>query len=117
MVGAKIAFAPNPSKPLVHLLQDLPAIKPTIFAGVPKVYENIRDGVLRKFSGIQKKMLDRALAAKIKDIETGCGYCSLWDRLIFSKTSAALGGRVRFLISGGAPISKETLQFVLCALG
>merc|ERR1719284_2167618 len=29
----------------------------------------------------------------------------------------ALGGRVRFCVTGGAPISKETLQFVQCALG
>merc|ERR1740129_2009613 len=66
--------------------------------------------------GFKKKILDKALAAKTKDIETGSGYCCIWD-LLFKKTKAALGGRVRFCLTGGAPISKETLHFVLCALG
>eukprot|EP00928_Gymnodinium_smaydae_P079132 TRINITY_DN6313_c0_g3_i4.p1 TRINITY_DN6313_c0_g3~~TRINITY_DN6313_c0_g3_i4.p1 ORF type:complete len:772 (+),score=127.34 TRINITY_DN6313_c0_g3_i4:55-2370(+) len=112
--GASIAFASNGAK---ALLPDLGVIRPTLFAGVPKVYENIRDAVARKMTGFKKKLFERALAAKIADIETGCGYCPIWDLLIFNKTKQALGGRVRYCISGGAPISKDTLQFVMCALG
>jgi len=63
------------------------------------------------------KLLDWALAEKSADIETGCGYNPLCDTLVFNKTKEALGGRVRFCVTGGAPISKETLQFVICALG
>ena len=33
----------------------------------------------------------------------------LWDRLLFNKTKAALGGRCRFSGSGGAPISADVL--------
>jgi len=112
-VGAVINMASNGAK---GLLSDLSVIKPTLFAGVPKVYENIRDAVMRKMTGRKKKLFDMAMAAKIKDIETGCGYCPLWDTLVFNKTKAALGGRVRACVTGGAPISKDTLQFVICAL-
>jgi len=111
--GAVVYFASNGSK---GLLKDLEIVRPTFFAGVPKVFENIRDAVKRQMTGMKKKLLDAALNAKIADIETGCGYSPMWDKLIFSKTKLALGGRVRFCLSGGAPISKDTLQFVLCAL-
>eukprot|EP00929_Paragymnodinium_shiwhaense_P025253 TRINITY_DN15325_c2_g1_i1.p1 TRINITY_DN15325_c2_g1~~TRINITY_DN15325_c2_g1_i1.p1 ORF type:complete len:808 (+),score=269.84 TRINITY_DN15325_c2_g1_i1:96-2519(+) len=112
--GAVVYFASNGAK---FLLPDLSVVKPTIFAGVPKVYENVRDAVKRKMTGIKKDLFNAALKAKTADIETGCGYSPIWDMLIFSKTKAALGGRVRFCVTGGAPISKETLQFVICALG
>merc|ERR1712135_36223 len=77
---------------------------------------NVRDAVKRKMTGFKKTLFESAMKAKIADLETGCGYSPIWDKLIFSKTAAALGGRVRFCVTGGAPISKETLQFVQCAL-
>jgi len=112
--GAHVFFASNGSR---FLLADLGVVRPTIFAGVPKVYENVRDAVKRKMVGFKAKLFDAAMSAKVADIETGCGYCALWDMLIFKKTKQALGGRVRFCVTGGAPISRDTLNFVLCALG
>lgn len=112
--GAVVYMASNGAK---CLLADLGVVRPTIFAGVPKVYENVRDAVKRKMTGIKKTLFEKAMAAKIADLDTGCGYSPLWDILVFSKTKKALGGRVRYCITGGAPISKETLQFVICALG
>jgi len=112
--GAVIHFASNGAK---ALLSDLSVVRPTLFAGVPKVYENVRDAVKRKMTGVKKTLFDAAFAAKAADLETGCGYSPIWDALIFNKTQKALGGRVRFCVTGGAPISKDTLQFVICALG
>eukprot|EP00933_Yihiella_yeosuensis_P072334 TRINITY_DN8069_c2_g1_i1.p1 TRINITY_DN8069_c2_g1~~TRINITY_DN8069_c2_g1_i1.p1 ORF type:complete len:798 (+),score=175.38 TRINITY_DN8069_c2_g1_i1:130-2394(+) len=109
--GACIYFASAGAK---SLLGDLSVIRPTIFAGVPKVYENVRDAVLRKLTGKKKQLFEMALAAKKEDLHTGCGYCALWD-VLFKVTKKALGGRVRFCVTGGAPISKDTLEFVLCA--
>lgn len=111
--GGTIYFASLGSK---FLLPDLSIIRPTIFAGVPKVYETVRDAVKRKMTGVKAKLFAAAMKAKVADLETGCGYSKLWDKLIFSKTKKALGGRVRFCVTGGAPISKDTLQFVICAL-
>jgi len=112
--GAEVYYASNGAK---ALLPDLSTVRPTVFIGVPKVYENVRDGVVRKMTGFKEQLLKKALEDKIADIETGCGYPRLWDKLVFSKTKKALGGRVRMAVSGGAPISKDTLQFALCALG
>jgi len=113
-VGAHLLFPSNGTK---NLLPDLAYVKPTLFAGVPKVFENVRDAVKRKMTGAKAKLFKAAMKAKVKDIETGCGYSPIWDKLVFSKTKQALGGRVRFCITGGAPISKDTLHFVLCCLG
>merc|ERR1719277_2189362 len=100
--GASIYFASQGAK---FLLADLSVIRPTIFAGVPKVYENVRDAVARKMTGAKKTLFEAALAAKTLDIETGCGYSPIWDTLVFGKTKQALGGRVRFFVMGAlAPV-------------
>jgi long-chain acyl-CoA synthetase len=112
-MGGNIWFSSMGTK---ALLPDLSVVRPTIFAGVPKVYENVRDAVMRKMTGFKGKLFAKALAAKTADIETGCGYNPLYE-VIFNKTKMALGGRVEGLVSGGAPISKETHHFVRCALG
>jgi len=111
--GASVYFASAGAR---NLLADLSVVRPTVFIGVPKVYENVRDAVARKMTGAKKKLFQSALACKSADLETGCGHSPIWDMLVFSKTKKALGGRVRFCVTGGAPISKDTLQFVECAL-
>jgi long-chain acyl-CoA synthetase len=99
------------------LMADLAVVRPTIFPGVPKVFENIRDGVNAKLQGKAKQIFQKAMAAKRNYLENGGYYCFMWDLLVFNKTKKALGGRVRFCITGGAPISAETLRFVQCCIG
>jgi long-chain acyl-CoA synthetase len=41
----------------------------------------------------------------------------IFDRLIFNKMQAAVGGRVRFMVSGGAPLSKECAEFLRVCFG
>ena len=55
--GAVIYFASQGAK---YLLADLGVIRPTIFAGVPKVYENVRDAVNRKMTGMKKPLFEAA---------------------------------------------------------
>ena len=40
---------------------------------------------------------------------------ALWNLLIFRRVSAAMGGRLRFLLSGGAPLSARTQKFMSIA--
>ena len=42
---------------------------------------------------------------------------SFWDYLIFNKVQKSLGGRVRFILTGSAPISNKVLNFLRCAFG
>lgn len=41
----------------------------------------------------------------------------LWDFLVFKKVRAILGGRIRFLLSGGAPLSADTQRFINVCFG
>ena len=67
-------------------------------------------------TGSKKALLEKAMVEKVAGIETGCGCCCAWGALVFNKTKQARGGRVRFGVTGGAPISNETLHFVMCAM-
>ena len=42
---------------------------------------------------------------------------SIWDKLVFHKVQANLGGNIRVVISGSAPLSDKVLKFVRAALG
>ena len=42
---------------------------------------------------------------------------TIWDKLVFGKIQALLGGRLRVMIVGSAPIASNVLTFMKCALG
>jgi len=44
--------------------------------------------------------------------QTGNWNSFFYDKIVFSKTKAALGGNVRFMITGSAPIKKEVQVFM-----
>jgi long-chain acyl-CoA synthetase len=51
-------------------------------------------------------MFNKGLAKKLENLKlTGEVVDSMYDKLVFSKTKELLGGRVRYLITGGAPIT------------
>ncbi|KAK1787060.1 hypothetical protein P4O66_017439 [Electrophorus voltai] len=59
-------------------------------------------------------------AVKRKQAEVNSGIIrnnSLWDRLIFNKIQATLGGRLRFILTASAPISPAVLSFLRATLG
>ena len=61
-------------------------------------------------------LLNQALKSKMtKAKKTGSFTHGLWDCLIFRKPKALLGGRVRFMVSGGAPLSSEVKSLLRVA--
>jgi long-chain acyl-CoA synthetase len=102
--------------PKFDLLRDaMQAVKPTIIVAVPRVYEKIRQGVEGKSHGVKKRILNWALGVgKQHRQETlegtqpdGSGW-KLADMLVFSKIREAFGGRVKWFVSGGAPLGLDT---------
>lgn len=98
---------------------DIAAVRPTIFAGVPRVYDTIRKGALEmvsKGSWLKQWLFNTAYASKssaiVKNEDT-----PFWNWLVFSKVGALFGGRLRMLISGGAPLGADTQQFLKVAIG
>eukprot|EP01080_Neovahlkampfia_damariscottae_P004142 gene4142-7452_t len=98
---------------------DIKAIRPTHMAGVPRVWETIKKGALEKVAasgGVKEYLFKTAFAAKL-DAVRNHQDTPFWNWLVFSKLQAELGGRMQAMISGGAPLNKETQEFVKVCFG
>ena len=118
-VGAKIVYY---SGDVQKLKDDLAVVKPTIFMSVPRLYSRFYEVLRGKFNdltGLIKKGLDYALETKLANLkETGVCTHRVYDKIFFGKTREALGGRVRMMISGSAPLLPEVQNFLkvcMCA--
>ena len=118
--GLTTAFAENIDK----LRDNLPETRPHFICSVPRVFEKVYAGVLAKTeagSPLKKKIFHWAvgvgkeisrLKQAGKPIPGGLAFKGrLAHKLVFSKMHAALGGRLRFAVSGGAPLSREIAEF------
>ncbi|KAH1057485.1 hypothetical protein J1N35_035550 [Gossypium stocksii] len=104
---------------------DATVLSPTVMAAVPAILDRVRDGVRKKVDakgGLAKKLFDLAYSRRLSAID-GSWFGAwglekfLWDFLVFKKVRAVLGGRIRFLLSGGAPLSADTQRFINICLG
>jgi len=114
--GAAIGFYQGDIR---KLTEDVVAWKPTIYAGVPKVYQRIMNTVNKKISDSPapiRILFGLAYELKKKCIQVGLPS-GLFDKTIFKKVHEALGGRVRYFVSGGAPLSAETHEFIRICFG
>jgi long-chain acyl-CoA synthetase len=109
--GVTLAYCPQ----IEQLLQALAEVKPTIFVGVPRVYEKVYSQVTIRTKTFPKRSIYQwALSVGNRHkVETLAGKPSqsfewkLADRLVFSQVRAGMGGQVKTYISGGAPLGRE----------
>ena len=101
-----------------QLPQALREVRPTIFVGVPRVYEKVHAQVDSKAEGIKRWIYHWALSvgsAHRSEILAGKTPTSLtWklaDRLLYSKIRAGMGDRVALFISGGAPLGRQLAEW------
>jgi long-chain acyl-CoA synthetase len=119
-VGFTIAFLADP----LHVAEALPQVRPTLLPSVPRVYEKVHAAVLARFdaaTGVKRRLIDWALpiGQEVSRLESAGEPVPsglrrkhrLADRLVFSKVREPLGGRLRMPGSGGAPLSKEIIEF------
>ncbi len=119
--GATIAYAES----MLTVADDMKIIRPTVAAAVPRFYEKVYARIMEKVQAgtpLRKKIFFWAL-------RTGSDYAKnegspsiglkarhwLANKLVFKKVREGLGGRLRFFISGGAPLSKELAEFFYAA--
>uniref|UniRef100_A0A0D6QY03 Long-chain-fatty-acid--CoA ligase n=1 Tax=Araucaria cunninghamii TaxID=56994 RepID=A0A0D6QY03_ARACU len=115
--GAAIGFYQGDN---MKLMDDLAVLRPTIFASVPRLYNKIYSGILNslKASGsIQQRLFNVAFNAKKQAIMKGKVPSRIWDKLVFNKIKAKLGGRVHMMVSGASPISPEVIEFLRVCFG
>ncbi|MDA8121110.1 MAG: long-chain fatty acid--CoA ligase [Deltaproteobacteria bacterium] len=104
--------------------EDLPAVRPHMMVSVPRLYEKFYAAVLAKVNqdgGLKKRIFMWALsvgrevsARKQRRKPVGgllAAKFSLAERLVFGKIRGRLGGRLRFFVSGGAPLAREIAEF------
>uniref|UniRef100_A0A8C9T720 Long-chain-fatty-acid--CoA ligase n=1 Tax=Scleropages formosus TaxID=113540 RepID=A0A8C9T720_SCLFO len=114
--GARIGFFQGDIR---LLMDDLKMLRPTVFPVVPRLLNRMFDRIFGQANTPLKRwLLDFASRRKEADLRSGVlRKDSMWDRLIFSKVQASLGGRVRLMITGAAPVSPTVLTFLRAALG
>jgi long-chain acyl-CoA synthetase len=116
----RIGFTTALSKNLEGVAQDFSRIKPTFVIGVPRLYEKIHEVAKNSAADtgdLGRRVFDWAVDVR-KDRTKGLlsnvkrKYA---DRLVFERLRQSLGGRIRFMVSGAAPLAKETAEFFFAA--
>nr|KAF6321968.1 acyl-CoA synthetase long chain family member 5 [Pipistrellus kuhlii] len=114
--GARVGFFQGD----IRLLpDDMKTLKPTLFPVVPRLLNRIYDKVQNSAkTPLKKFLLKMAISSKFGEVKRGIiRRDSLWDKLIFRKIQENLGGKVRIMVTGAAPISSPVLEFLRAALG
>ncbi|KAL1100729.1 hypothetical protein V6Z11_D05G249600 [Gossypium hirsutum] len=123
--GSPLTLTDTSSKIKPGTKGDASVLAPTLMAAVPAILDRVRDGVRKKVDakgGLSKKLFDLAYSRRLSAIN-GSWFGAwglekyLWDLLVFKKVRAILGGRLRFLLSGGAPLSPDTQRFINICFG
>ncbi|KAK4729369.1 hypothetical protein R3W88_022357 [Solanum pinnatisectum] len=119
--GASIGFWRGDVK---LLTEDLGELRPTVFCAVPRVLDRIYSGLQQKISSggrLRSTLFNIAYARKLQYLKDGCKYheaSPISDKVVFSKVRDGLGGKVRLILSGAAPLSSHVeafLRVVACA--
>jgi long-chain acyl-CoA synthetase len=117
--GYTLAFCPDP-----YAVRDaLPAVRPTVFPSVPRMFEKIYTAVIAAFDearGVKAALISWALRVgrRVSTLRQDgrpvprmlAVQHRLADRLVYAKVKQRLGGRLRIAISGGAPLAKEIAE-------
>ncbi len=113
--GARVYFAES----IEAVPENLKEVQPTIFFGVPRIWEKFHAGIsakLKEATGVKAKLVKWAMnvgwdANETPDGNKGLQY-QLANKLIYSKLLPAIGmGNARVCVTGAAPIAREVLQF------
>jgi long-chain acyl-CoA synthetase len=118
--GVSIYFAET----MTSVARDLLRVKPTVMTGVPRAWEKFHGAIqegIGKLQGPRRKLADWAIGVGYESarfrLNGGTPPATLKmklavaDRLVFAKIRERLGGRIRFLVSGSAPLSPKVGEF------
>ncbi len=119
--GSTVVYAES----LIERLADnMVEVKPTVMAAVPRFYERVYGRVLASIEasppmrrrifhwgiGVGRKRYENHLAGRGDGIGLGIQH-AIADRLVYHRVKARTGGRVRYFVSGSAPLSREVGEF------
>ncbi len=118
-IGANVTL--GFSRGVEHLSEDLVDFRPTFILAVPRVFEKVFNGARRKATGPKRKIFDAAVQtayawSEAVDADRSPGLVTsfkhgLFDKLVYSKLRDAMGGRISYCVSGGAPLAPHLAHF------
>lgn len=101
---------------VLKLTDDIALLKPTFFPSVPRLFNRIYSKIQDKFkeaTGVKGWLINKAVNAKLFYYRNNQGLQhKVYDSLVFNKVKAMLGGKVRIMITGSAPIAPDVLEFL-----
>ena len=124
MAGSSVAF----NRSIPQLLEDMAEIKPTVIITVPRIFERAYSTIkaqLDEGSGVKRWLFNKAVTLGWRNFEVQQGRATanfalrfqpLLDQLVGSKVRQRFGGNLRFVVSGGAPLSAKISE-VFIGLG
>lgn len=100
-----------------HIVDDFKALRPSVFASVPRVLERLIGKVKEAIAqrGVVTRTLFRLAfeAKKSKILRANTNRCPLWDALVFRRVLSEIGlDNVRAMVTGSAPITADNLLFL-----
>ena len=126
--GSYVHFSHGVTQVFAHSMstvaEDLKIVRPNIAVSVPRLYEKMYNAVM-EVQGIKRKLVrwargvgeawaDEKLAGREPSGVLKFVY-AIADALVFRQIRSAMGGRVRYFVSGGAPLSSEINRFFFFA--
>jgi len=118
--GATTVFAES----METIAKDMLTVRPTVMTGVPRVYEKFQARIVERGSSLPQPRRTlfywglRVGAARARALEKDGKVSGLLaleaaiaDKLVFSKVREGVGGRLRCLVSGSAPLQDPTARF------
>ena len=121
IAGCSVAYA----RSVLQLADDLLAIKPTILISVPRIFERVYGRIQEKLHAgpaISRKLFESAVNIGYRRFEQRQGRADwspsllawpILEKLVAKKVQGRLGGRLRFAVSGGAPLSAEIARLFI----
>ncbi|KJK33606.1 AMP-dependent synthetase [Lentzea aerocolonigenes] len=106
MIAAGVPTAVDGS--VERIVDNLGELRPTIVAAAPRIFEKIHGRIVagaREKGGLTEKIFTWA------DREHGPATRWLADRLVYRKLRERVGGRIRYFVSGSAPLAQEIAEF------
>lgn len=101
---------------VLKLTDDCQVLKPTMFPSVPRLYNRIYDKInsrLKELTGMRSYVAQKAISSKLYYLEQqGLYTYGTYDKIVCNKFKEILGGQVRLMVTGSAPISVDVLNFL-----
>lgn len=123
LISAQLAcgFASAIDGRVDKIVENMGTVKPTFMGAAPRIFEKAHAKVVMQQHGVKEKLFNAAFAVgrqvsrlrrEGKSVPPHLALAhNLFDRLVFSKVRAVFGGRIRFMISGSAPLNRDIAEW------